>query len=747
MFRAATCWSLFNTQSFAQNVGTQKTEQHPVLAVRKCTTNGCVEETKSVVIDSNWRWTHTVTSATNCYTGNEWDASLCPDAATCTANCAIEGANAEYKDTYGVHASGSDLQLNFVTQGPYSTNIGSRVYLLEDEHTYKMFQLKNKEFTFDVDVSNLPCGLNGALYFVQMDADGGMSKYPSNKAGAKYGTGYCDAQCPHDIKFIGGEANSEGWEPSSTDKNSGTGKYGSCCTEFDVWEANSISTAYTAHACNVTEQTRCEGVACGDNDPVPGGSGGHRFDGVCDKNGCDFQPFRLGNQSFWGAGSGFVIDTTKPVRVTTQFLTNDNTDSGRLVEIKRTYRQGDTKIETPSMKVGNKGPFNSLSVDYCQAELDLMKDGTNFLDKGGFDATDLAFEKGMVLALSLWDDHYANMLWLDSSYPPGSSAPGALRGVCDTSSGDPKDVESQHAGASVRYMNIAYGELGSTDSGPIPAPSPPAPPGPGPSPGPVPPSPPHQCGQSDKCNCSPGMNNDGRNMEDSARRAADEGDCCNMCQEKVGCVGWTYIPSSGNECWLKDVVGTLRSDGNVISGSINGTTPVPGPSPSPPPAPGPPQQCGSSSACVCSPAKNNNGHNMQNAVQAGNQSHCCDLCQQTSGCVGWTFIPKDGNACWLKDEVGDLTDDGYVTSGHIGTLPPPTPVPVPVPVPPTPVPVPVPVPPTPVPVPVPPSPSPSGCPGGSLDACIDLCPMDDKTLFTACVKSCQRRCPNSNILL
>jgi len=94
MFRAATCWSLFNTQSFAQNVGTQKTEQHPVLAVRKCTTNGCVEETKSVVIDSNWRWTHTVTSATNCYTGNEWDASLCPDAATCTANFAIEGANA-----------------------------------------------------------------------------------------------------------------------------------------------------------------------------------------------------------------------------------------------------------------------------------------------------------------------------------------------------------------------------------------------------------------------------------------------------------------------------------------------------------------------------------------------------------------------------------------------------------------------------------------------------------------------------
>ena len=30
----------------------------------------------------------------------------------------------------------------------------------------------------------------------------------------RYGTGYCDAQCPHDIKFIGGKANSEGWRPN-----------------------------------------------------------------------------------------------------------------------------------------------------------------------------------------------------------------------------------------------------------------------------------------------------------------------------------------------------------------------------------------------------------------------------------------------------------------------------------------------------------------------------------------------------
>ena len=65
----------------------------------------------------------------------------------------------------------------------------------------------------DVDVSNLPCGLNGAVYLVEMDKDGGASRYPTNEGGAAFGTGYCDAQCPHDVKFINGEANSGDWKP------------------------------------------------------------------------------------------------------------------------------------------------------------------------------------------------------------------------------------------------------------------------------------------------------------------------------------------------------------------------------------------------------------------------------------------------------------------------------------------------------------------------------------------------------
>ena len=161
-----------------------------------------MSQSTSIVLDANWRWTHATSGSTNCYTGNAWNTTICSSPAACAANCAVDGA--DYSGTYGITTSGNALTLKFVTNGPYSKNIGSRVYLLSSDTQYNMFKLLNQEFTFDVDVSNLPCGLNGALYLSQMDADGGLSKYSGNKAGAKYGTGYCDAQCPHDIKFING---------------------------------------------------------------------------------------------------------------------------------------------------------------------------------------------------------------------------------------------------------------------------------------------------------------------------------------------------------------------------------------------------------------------------------------------------------------------------------------------------------------------------------------------------------------
>ena len=441
---------------YCQQIGTNKPEVHPRLAIQSCTkSGGCQTEEKSVVIDANWRWVHSTTGYQNCYTGNSWDATLCPDGSTCAKNCALDGA--DYQGTYGVSASGSALKLRFVTHGPYSTNIGSRLYLLETETEYKLFKLKNKEFTFDVDVSRLPCGLNGALYMVDMDADGGMSKYPGNRAGAKYGTGYCDAQCPHDVKFINGEANCQGWSPSNSDKNSGSGRYGTCCNEMDIWESNSISTAYTSHVCTVKGQTRCDGIDCGDN------ASGQRHNGVCDKDGCDFNPYRMGDRYFFGPGANFTIDTTRPFTVITEFITADGTEHGDLSEIRRLWVQNGKVIDSSKVTVGGQ-TYNSITDSFCNAQKQEFDNPNDYEKKGGHKVMGESLERGMVLVMSLWDDHAVHMLWLDSSYPPDKSpsAPGVTRGTCPTSSGVPDQVENQYADAYVTYSNIKYGEIGST---------------------------------------------------------------------------------------------------------------------------------------------------------------------------------------------------------------------------------------------------------------------------------------------
>merc|ERR1711976_185235 len=163
-------------------------------------------------------------------------------------------------------------------------------------------------------------------------------------------------------------------------------------------------------------------------------------------------------------------------------ITDDGTDNGKLTEVKQFYTQNGKTIEHPNYTV-NGNQHSDITDDYCKDWVAETKDGTNFLEKGGLGAVEQAFEKSVVLVMSMWDDHYANMLWLDSTYPVDSSDPGAARGPCPTSSGVPADVESQQADAHVIFSDIKVGPIGSTTSGPTPSPTP-VPPTPSPSPTP-----------------------------------------------------------------------------------------------------------------------------------------------------------------------------------------------------------------------------------------------------------------------
>jgi cellulose 1,4-beta-cellobiosidase len=207
---------------------------------------------------------------------------------------------------------------------------------------------------------------------------------------------------------------------------------------MDIWEANQAASAYTPHACKGQGLTRCEGTDCGDGDD--------RYSGVCDKDGCDFNSYRMGDPSFLGVGR--TVDTSKVITVITQFVTADGTESGALTSIKRIYVQGGKTIANSESKIDGVDATNEIT--------------DAFKTLGGMSGFSTALDSPMVLSMSIWDDHAASMNWLDSTYPVGGTAPGNLRGDCAATDGDPATVEAAHPGATVTFSNIKFGPIGST---------------------------------------------------------------------------------------------------------------------------------------------------------------------------------------------------------------------------------------------------------------------------------------------
>jgi cellulose 1,4-beta-cellobiosidase len=431
----------------AQKVGTLQSETHPKLNWQTCTASGCSNVAGEVVIDANWRWFHDA-NASNCYDGNAW-TDVCGSNDECAEICQAEGA--DYSGTYGVTTSGDELDLRFVTEHQHGTNIGSRMYLLKDTSTYQTFDLIGNEFTFDVDLSTVACGINSALYFVPMPADGGLSDQPANEAGAEYGTGYCDAQCARDLKFLGGSSNFEGWE--SSDANSGVGNKGSCCAEIDVWESNAHSFAFTPHGCEAghNEYHICEvdvGASCG------GTYSEDRYGGYCDANGCDYNPYRMGNQDFYG--EGLAVDTTKPFTVVTQFENNS---------LRQFFIQDGARIDIPTPTWEGLPDSNEITPELCDNLFSVFSEDTDrYTDVGAWPALNEGLALPQVLVMSIWADAYANMLWLDGVWPreADASEPGVARGNCPADSGVPDEVIAAHPDAHVTWSNIRFGPIGST---------------------------------------------------------------------------------------------------------------------------------------------------------------------------------------------------------------------------------------------------------------------------------------------
>jgi cellulose 1,4-beta-cellobiosidase len=455
--------------AFAQLAGKVKKNEFPafpMIEMRKTLQT-------SLVIDSNWRWVHNKGGYTNCF-DTTWNKQFCPDPVTCSKNCELEGVDLkDYKDTYGVTTSGNSATLRYVT----GSNVGSRLYVLdEDKKRYKGFNLVNRELVYDIDMKDVPCGLNGALYFIEMPLDGGLNAL--NQAGAAYGVNYGDGQCAQDIKYINGFVN--------------LNNTGACSIENDIWESNAHATAFTPHSCMLLDGKPMKGVyPC--TDPVACGTGNNRFKGVCDKNGADYNPYRLGDLNLYGFGPQFKVNTQKPFRVITQFITQDGTDQSDIVTMRRVYEQDG--------KVVDGGFLNSQVI---QKHKDEYKEPNHFEQLGGWKVMTESFRRNMVFAISLWDDNHLlsnpatspgsqnSMAWLDSVYPPGSTEPGSKRGPCDPN--EKRDIwtlrktvpNSQYTISNLQVRAIT--NYPSISPSPVPSPSPtkpsptPSPPKPSPTP-------------------------------------------------------------------------------------------------------------------------------------------------------------------------------------------------------------------------------------------------------------------------
>lgn len=188
-----------------------------------------------------------------------------------------------------------------------------------------------------------------------------------------------------------------------------------------------------------------------------------------------------------------------------------------------------------------------------------------------------------------------------------------------------------------------------------------------------------------------------------------------------GSLRGTCPPAGGDPATIrKQHPNSPISFSNIKWGDIGSTqpgTPAPGPQPTPVPTPPPPY------AGPCKLQKGYNCYGGHGATEIGSEegglsvAACAEKCAGFDGCTGFVVTTEKGDAhtCFLRKDI-DLTSCSTKSQWDTYTCPsgpaPPAPKP----------------------------PSPSGCPGGSLSACMDQCPSSPATAYKACVQDCEARC-------
>lgn len=207
---------------------------------------------------------------------------------------------------------------------------------------------------------------------------------------------------------------------------------GVCCNEMDIWEANSRANHIAPHTCSTPSFFLCEGDECS-------------RDGLCDKPGCAWNPYRVNVTDQYGTGPEFKVDTLRPFTVITQFPADAN---GKLKSINRLYVQDGKVIENHSVDVPGLPKVSEMTDEFCAAT-----GAEPFLRLGGHEGMGDAMTRGMVLAMSIWWDEGGAMQWLDG---------GGNAGPCNATEGFPESIRKIEPAPEVTFTNLRWGDIGTT---------------------------------------------------------------------------------------------------------------------------------------------------------------------------------------------------------------------------------------------------------------------------------------------
>ena len=222
----------------------------------------------------------------------------------------------------------------------------------EDPSGYYQWMMLGRALSYTVDLSDVGCSCNAALYLVSMP-------------GFNVSSG--SVPDPRSAYYCGANAGKPSINTSAT---SGRGNY---CPEMDIIEANSFAAQSTPHICNGTNR-------------------GPGFYPMCDHHGCATAVYNLSKTAMCRSDA-CTIDTTRPFRHTVSFPLDPAT--GELKAISNAFEQEGRTFHFDSCTGGNNAEWTGGS---SAAYLNKMESNLRM---------------GMVMDISLWGLSSGGMSWLD----------------------------------------------------------------------------------------------------------------------------------------------------------------------------------------------------------------------------------------------------------------------------------------------------------------------------------------------